>query len=145
MKEYRFYFIHTPKESWHPEDLEEIQDKLGVMGFSPSNKAAIGEGGGGPGWETVIELVLNVSAIVGLTEQIWKVVKYLKSKKPKEKAPNGREIYRVVFHTNHGQIGIDLTSSVKDLDIAINKNLKMYIENENLHVYNQSKTDWFGY
>lgn len=139
------YFIHSAEESWQPEDLRQIRDMLESFNFSESTEAAIGEGAGGPGWETIIELVLTASATGSLTEQLWRVVKFLKSKTPKAKSPNGKEIYRAVFHTNYGRIAVDLTSPIEDLDIAINEKLTMKIENGELHVFDQNGRDWDGY
>lgn len=139
------YFLHTPEESWTPEDAQEIHEFLASSGFKESNDAAIGEGAGGLGWETVVEFVLSTSAVASLTEQIWRIIKFLKTKKPKEKAPNGQEIYRAVFHTKHGRIAVDLTTPIEDLDVAINEKLSLKIIDGELHVFDQSGKDWHGY
>lgn len=141
----QLYFIHTPNESWDKDTLNELNEYFERIGFTESRDAAIGEGAGGPGWETVIEFVFNISAVASLTDQVWRITKYLKSKKPKKKSPTGKEIYRAVFHTNFGRIAVDLTSASEDLEVAINKNLSLKVKEGDLHVYDQSGKDWIGY
>jgi adenosylcobinamide amidohydrolase len=48
------YFLHTVEESWQHKDAEEVRRRLKELGLKESHDAALGEGVGGPGWETVI-------------------------------------------------------------------------------------------
>lgn len=134
------YFLHD-EDVWNRADRQEIDEYFTRLGFASSQDAAIGEGAGGPGWETVIEVILYVSGVAGLGEQIWKLSKFLRKKKPVIKAPGGQsEIYKLVVHIDTTIISINLLENENNIKEAARK-----LDNINLNVsprLYQNKDSW---
>ncbi len=142
-----YYYIHNTRDgTWSHDDLTDISTHLQELGLTKSEKAAIGEGIGGAGWETIIEVTLQVSSVLGLADILWKITKYLGSKKPKQKAPQGHlDSYRLVVHYEDNIIGVDMAGDINDINIAINDNLKIALskaKNGNMHRVERNEDDW---
>lgn len=121
MKKISKYYLHS-QESWSESDAQEIRGYLNSLSFIESPEAAIGEGAGGPGWETIIEVVLQISATASLGEQIWRLARFLRNKRPKPKAPEGQtEIYKMVVHFNTTIISLNLLDDEDSIREATDK------------------------
>jgi hypothetical protein len=146
MKSERYFFIHTPS-NWDKKDVESIRSSLEEFGFSKNEKAAIGEGVGGAGFETIIELlIVGISSSV-LANLLYDITKTLIFKKPKKKdlPPNlPKEVgsYRLVVHyfkeKNDTIIGLDLNSKLEDIEISL-KDLEVKLRKRPWRIYQNGK------
>lgn len=143
------YFIHSPTD-WHDEDINEIKAKLDKLGHIQDRSAAIGEGGGGAGFETVVELVLIPVATGLVSAAIWDVVKVLAKKRPRKKKlpsslPKQLDMYRLVVHIQnndkHTIVSVNLKEDISSTETAVKVKLEKKL-NTNPWRMDQRGDDW---
>lgn len=116
-----------------------------------SRDAAIGEGAGGTGFETVIEVALSNPITAGLiSSTIFEIAKYLWGKRPSQKQlpkelPEKLDSYRLVVHIENSElntiVGIDLKSDIKDIETAVTVKLEDKLKDKPTRAY-QNRDDW---
>lgn len=146
----RLYYIHSPND-WSQADVIAIREEMERLQFQEGVEAAKGEGAGGAGFETVVEVVLNNPIVTGLiSTTIFEIAKYLWTKRPtKKKLPEGLperlDAYRLVVHVeneNHDTIiGIDLKAELKDIETAVTVKLEDKLKQNPSRIY-QNGDDW---
>lgn len=139
------YFLHTP-EDWNDEDLRHIIKDLESISFKKSIDAAIGEGAGGSGFETMVEVLLYHPISSGIISTvIWEIVKLLWKRRPKKKKNISQDIpqdYRLMIHTSDGKIiGINLDDELSQIEIAVSNLPKATEDKDFIRAY-QSDDDW---
>lgn len=138
------YYIHNP-EYWKKNDLKDITTEIEALGLKNSVDAAIGEGAGGSGFETVVEVLINHPISSGVISTIiWELTKQLWKRRPKKKEipQNIPQNYRLVIHTEDGKIiGINLDDELSEIEIAI-KRLPELSKRQQFHRAYQNDDDW---
>lgn len=148
----QLYYIHSP-DDWQIADSVAIKAEMERLHFQASKDAAVGEGAGGAGFETVVEVVLSGVAINLLASAIYDIAKYLWAKRPTEKKlpeglPEKLDAYRLVVHVEAGElntiIGVDLRSDLKDIETAVTINLENKLKDKPTRAY-QNGDNWDTY
>lgn len=139
------YYIHSP-EHWNHEDLVELTNTLDKS-YDQDVAAALGEGAGGAGFDTIVEFLLtNPIATSVLGAIVYDIAKKLMSNLPKKrpKVPEGvPAMYKLVVHTNDGIIVINLDGDIKDIEMAI-KNMPDLAKEDKSRAYQNGK-NWDVY
>lgn len=138
------YYLHNT-EHWNENDLEEITKGIESLELKNSVDAAIGEGAGGSGFETVVEVLLFHPISSGVISTIiWELTKLLWKRRPKKKEipQDIPQNYRLVVHTKDGTIiGINLDDELSEIEIAI-KRLPELSRNKKFNRAYQSGDEW---
>lgn len=126
-----YYFVHSPGD-WSEDELRQIRADIETLGFSDDRRAAIGEGAGGAGFETVIELVILPVATGLISAWLWDLISKTKDREPSRKKlpkdlPERLDRYRLVVHVGDPDkqtiISIDLRQDARQTEIAVKQKL----------------------
>lgn len=129
MKYQKLYYIHNLRDNFEKKDIELISNEFEKLDFTKSKEAAIGQGAGGSGSETIIEILVVVSSIAGLVDIIWRVSKFLLLRKPKNKMEIEKQVYNLIVHNNNNSIiNINLDTDAKTLKKLIKTELKKELQ-----------------
>lgn len=120
------YYLNAA--SWGEDDAVAIKKDIEGLGFRFDVKAAIGEGSGGAGFETVIEVVLGQVGVGLLTNIIYDLVKKAVRYRPKHNnGPAELQGYQLLIHYDGKIIGIDLKQPPEHIEVAIKDELLKFV------------------
>lgn len=121
----QIYYLGSAE--WDDSDAVALKKDIEQLGFQFDEKAAIGEGAGGAGFETIIEVVMTPLAVGLLINLLYDLAKRAVKRKPKDKGgPEKLKRYRLVVHYDNKIISIDLKQPPENIEIAIKDELPQF-------------------
>lgn len=130
----RTYYLDPA--NWTEEDGSELRSEIEELGLIFTKDAAVGEGAGGAGFETIIEFVVSSVAVNMLSSLLYDIAKRAWRRKPKRnEGPERLQHYRIVVHYGDRLVSIELRRPFDEIEVVIKEELPLILKCNYRHAY----------